>query len=524
MRKYHSCFQPLLASAAALLFLGSSCPLSFAAEFIPLGLLGSDGCIGPVEILEPTAALLAIAAILVALGGARFTRAALWAPMMAARPFLVALLLSAPALGQQFPLLHNFDDPSPTSNDFFGSAVALSEDYAVVGEYGHDLEDGDGLAHLFDPNSGELLRTLNAPGPSPPSRFGQAVAIYQDYLLVGHPTSGFRPGQAHLFDSGTGDLLHTFDDPTTSTGTMFFGRAVALSNKYAVVGGDRDSGRDFELDGQAHVFDVITGNYLHSFEDPTPQNEPGGGDRFGDSVAISGDYALVGDYVNDGDGGGQAHLFDLATGNFVHTFESPKPSPGNAFGQSVALLGEYALVGDPGLLGSVLGRAYLFNVTTGELLHAFDDPTMLTGSRFGESVALANEQLLIGARRARVNDSPSGGAYLYDIESGGLMNAYDDPTPSNVVGGEFFGGAVALSSSNALIGAERDSTLNHWAGQAHLFSTIIPEPRTATLVLLGMAAVVVRRWRVLAPHAPSSRQGSIPTVTTRDGWRTSTHS
>ena len=106
-------------------------------------------------------------------------------------------------------------------------------------------------------------------------------------------------------------------------------------------------------------------------------------DRFGISVALSGNYALVGAYLEDDAGGsnsGKAYIFDVTTGSLLHTLNNPNAydtSANDNFGYAVALSGNYALVGayledDAG--GADSGKAYIFDVTTGNLLHTLNNP------------------------------------------------------------------------------------------------------------------------------------------------------
>ena len=75
----------------------------------------------------------------------------------------------------------------------------------------------------------------------------------------------------------------------------YFGRAVAISNKFAIVGStyNDDYGPDT---GSAYIFDVITGNQIHKLM----PNDAASEDYFGYSVAISGNYAIVGSPNNNG--------------------------------------------------------------------------------------------------------------------------------------------------------------------------------------------------------------------------------
>src|SRR5262249_31011838 len=71
-------------------------------------------------------------------------------------------------------------------------------------------------------------------------------------------------------------------------------------------GDDPNGGADA---GAAYLFDATTGTYLRSFDNPVPA----AGDAFGVSVALAGDRAVVGAFQNNpASGAGAAYLFDLA--------------------------------------------------------------------------------------------------------------------------------------------------------------------------------------------------------------------
>ena len=168
-------------------------------------------------------------------------------------------------------LLRTFDDPTVTSEDQFGSSVALEGDRVLIGARGDDTQ-GDlvGQAHLFDASTGALLQTFDDPTVTSSDQFGISVALSGDLVLIGAPfddTQGNGVGQAHLFDAVTGALLQTFDDPTVTDGD-FFGRSVALSGDRVLIGASADDTQGTNV-GQAHLYDATTGNLLQTFDDPT---------------------------------------------------------------------------------------------------------------------------------------------------------------------------------------------------------------------------------------------------------------
>jgi len=370
-----------------------------------------------------------------------------------------------------------FNDPTPLPGAEFGT-VALDGNHVLIGAR------FVGQAHLFD-LTGNLLHTFDNPSVGGGGQFGQDIALDGNNVLIGalgDSTFGFNFGQAHLFDALTGNLLWTFNDPNATVNDRF-GTSVALNGNKALIGAPAGGGRP----GQAHLFDVLSGNLLRTFDDPTgiPDDDRCG--HFGSSVALDGNNVLIGVpgfcTIEPLHLVGQAHLFDALTGNLLHTFDDPTPGaprsiPGDQFGGQLALDGNKVLIGArfDDTHGENVGQAHLFDgdpqsPTFGDLLWTFDDPTPTTGDLFG-SVALDGNNILIGARDDDTNGTNVGQAHLFDGDPlsptfGNLLRTFNDPTPTT---SDIFGAQLAIEGNNVLIGAKRDDTNGTDAGQAHLFS------------------------------------------------------
>ena len=231
----------------------------------------------------------------------------------------------------------------------------------------------------FQGISPSLFFTLNNPNPygsSTDDYFGNAVALSGNYALVSayweDDAGGTYSGKAYIFDVTTGNLLHTLNNPNAygTSASDAFGNAVALSGNYALVSAKMEDDAGGTASGKAYIFDVTTGNLLHTLNNPNAY-DTSAGDRFGQAVAISGNYALVSAYGEDDAGGtdsGKAYIYDVTTGTLLHTLNNPNAydtSAGDQFGITVALSGNYALVGayledDAG--GTASGKAYIYQL------------------------------------------------------------------------------------------------------------------------------------------------------------------
>ena len=122
-----------------------------------------------------------------------------------------------------------------------------------------------------------------------------------------------------MFKINGDNTISPLDDrlrPDWFDGGYNFGFSVAIDGDYIVVGAYRDDGADNSKpnsSGAVYVFE-INGDDTISSLDPLRRNDLDGGDYFGSSVAISGDYIVVGAYGDDGagntkGGSGAAYVF-----------------------------------------------------------------------------------------------------------------------------------------------------------------------------------------------------------------------
>jgi len=152
-----------------------------------------------------------------------------------------------------------------------------------------------------------------------------------------------------------------------------FGRNVAISGNYAIVGAyqEDDAGGTGGDSGKAYIFNVTTGALVHTLNNPNAFGTSAS-DFFGWSVAISGNYAIVGAYGEDdagGGGSGKAYIFSTISGQLIQTINNPNAfgtSAGDFFAASVAISGNYAVVSayledDAG--GTESGKTYIYNLT-----------------------------------------------------------------------------------------------------------------------------------------------------------------
>src|SRR5213083_277673 len=344
----------------------------------------------------------------------------------------------------------------PRAGDIFGTAVAAVGARVLVGAPGDDagLVDG-GAAYLFSSRLEAVFRKrLSA------AAFGTSVATAGADLLVGAPGGGSGAGAVSRFDGATGGVLATLESP--APGHPGFGFSVAALGNNVVAGapflataGGGDVGAVYRFAGTALAGTLV---------DPTPL----GGDQFGFSIATVGTDVVVGVPLAGARDTGLAYLLDGPSGALRVTFQKPIPVAGDFFGAAVASEGDEVLVGAPldSKTAPKAGAAYLFRRDTATLERTFQSPAPAAGDLFGAAVALSGPRVVIGAPSAAGGGAEAGSVYVFDRASGNLLVTIPSPMPHR---GDQFGSAVAVAGENLLVGAELDDTGAPDTGAAYLF-------------------------------------------------------
>ncbi|MEZ4445154.1 MAG: hypothetical protein R3B72_39135 [Polyangiaceae bacterium] len=191
----------------------------------------------------------------------------------------------------------SLEPPHLTAGDGFGSAVALDgsrlvvgapgEDSAAVGVDGDPMGDGradSGAAYLFEATSGdfELRSYLKASNPGISDKFGRAVALHGDDVMVGafaegsfdagvggdgEDDSGFEVGAAYAFRLGaSGWQALAFLKAHNPDSGDWFGRSVAVHDGRFVAGGPQESSAEVGLAAAGDDDDAPDAGAVYLFE------------------------------------------------------------------------------------------------------------------------------------------------------------------------------------------------------------------------------------------------------------------
>jgi len=391
-------------------------------------------------------------------------------------------------------ILDNPNAYGTSANDYFGQSVAISGNYAIVAANYEDDAGGtsSGKVYIFNVSTGALLHTLdnpNAYGAVASDAFGNQVSISGNYAVVAavgeDDAGGINSGKVYIFDVTTGALVHTLNNPNAYGTSLldYFGQSVAISGNYTIVGAKFEDEAVRTNSGKAYIFDVSTGALVHTLNNPNAYGT-NDSDQFGESVAISGNYAVVG-AIGEGDAGGtssgKAYIFDVSTGALVHTLNNPNAygtSFQDGFGYQVSISGNYAVVAtqlEDDVGGTSSGKAYIFNVTTGALVHTLDNPNAYGTSlndNFGYSVAISGNYVVVCAyAEGDAGGASSGKVYIFDVTTGALLHTLDNPSAYGTSDSDLFGRSVAISGNYTIVSASlEDDAGGTNSGKAYIYN------------------------------------------------------
>jgi hypothetical protein len=250
--------------------------------------------------------------------------------------------------------------------DSFGSSVAIDGTTLVVGSPESDIAGRKtGSAYVFLFSAGwNLQQKLIASDGDIGDKIGSSVAVSGDTAVVGafrhSPAAGFNAGAAYVF-TRSGVAWTEQQELIASDGAPadLFGYSVAVSGNTAVIGSQQDDTAGGTNSGSAYVF--VRSGVTWTQQQKLTGSDAGESDFVGESVAVSGDTAVIGSDAS------AAYVFARSgvTWTEQKKLTSADVNPFDSFGTSVGLSGTTALVGarfaDTPTVSSA-GAAYVFTL------------------------------------------------------------------------------------------------------------------------------------------------------------------
>jgi len=414
--------------------------------------------------------------------------------------------LTVESSSQPFTQMNKIVANDRINNVEFGRAVAITNNYAVVGV---QLEDNDaggknpiqdaGAAYVYErgsDNKWKLVQKITASDRSQGANFGWSVAISGNTIVVGAAYERFdatgrneatNEGAAYVFERGSDGVWKQTQKLLSSdrdTGYDYFGTSVGIDGNIIVVGAPGHSRDSTERQegyvgdaGAVFVFEKRGNNWRRTYKLIAHDRQPGG-DNTGNSVAINGNYVIAGSWGNDFDasGGnrmeysGAAYIWErMDDGKWTRSQKlvASNRSPSDEFGFSVAIDGDNAVVGARNVTlnpkdennDGYSGEAYIFSRNeNGEWkeVEAIIPKDRKSGDNVGASVGVSGNYVIIGSPRGDGKKPYIGAVYIYWKNPQGKwvptqkINASDEGTYAN------FGERIAIHNGFIISGAHME--------------------------------------------------------------------
>ncbi len=360
--------------------------------------------------------------------------------------------------------------------DAFGWSVSFSDDTAVIGAWTDDNGSNSGSAYVFTRSGGVWTQQAKlVPGDGEArDYFGTAVAISDDTALIGargDDDNGSKSGSAYVFTRSGGVWTQQAKlMPGDGAKNDAFGFCVSISGDTAVIGANEDDDNG-NASGSAYVFTRSGGVWAEQ-----AKLLPADGaelDLFGWSASISGGTVVIGMIGHD-DNPGAAYVFTQNKGVWTQQtkFLPADGAVGDYFGFSVSVHGDTAVIGakfdDDN--GSDSGSAYVFTrsediwTQQAKLLPidgAADD-------KFGVSVSISGDRVVAGAYLDDDSDTDSGSVYVF-TRTGAVWTQRSKLVPVDGAVGDYFGFSVFICDDTVAIGAYRDDDNGGGSGSVYVF-------------------------------------------------------
>jgi hypothetical protein len=381
-------------------------------------------------------------------------------------------------------------------NANFGTSVGISNDMAIVGAPFKDAGAADsGAAYIFQrtaPDTWGISNRIAAPFAS--GKFGASVDISGDFAIAGAPLEDIggasQGGAAHIFhrtEPNTWALVNTvsaiFSGTNDSEQDANFGTSVAISDDLAIVGAPFKDAIASES-GAAYIFQRTvpdTWGISNRIESGNPFGNFAFG-KFGYSVDIDGNFAIVGAPLEDAGAtdSGAAYIFNSTgpdTWTLINTVTATPPEINEQFGTSVAIDGDFAIVGSPledeaGV--NEAGAAYIFKrnsaTNTWSISNRMVSSSPFLLGHFGTSVEIDGDIAIAGAPGENAGGAPQAGvAYIVQRTGPETWSVVERIFSGDPFLGGKLGTSVDIDGNSAIAGEPFKTEVAINAGAAHTF-------------------------------------------------------
>ncbi len=335
---------------------------------------------------------------------------------------------------------------------------------------------GQGQIKIHTAETGSLERTIVSPNSGDANYVGWGgsgkLSADATFLATVEYEGSGVPSNAliHIHNLTTGALVNTFTRAIASTdynGSEFnWGANIHLRGNYLLVSSSKGTAGGQTEAGSVQVYKTATGDWTDMALHGTVDNpSPAASDQWGDSISVLGEFALVGcpsKTVSSQANAGSVSVVHMENLTVVSTIDNPSPAEGDSFGSSVDFMTDYDHIaigceGDAEGAEDNSGAVYIYKTTAGD----WTDGSQVTrisnpnSNTFNAGDKFGSSVSSYGKYLAvAAKDEDNTAAPAPDYTSISLEATIANPTPA---GSDYFGYGVAISDSYYAISSVNDN-------------------------------------------------------------------
>jgi hypothetical protein len=344
-------------------------------------------------------------------------------------------------------------------SNYFGYSVSISGDYAIIGSHCDDSTRGSAYVFKRSGSSWSQEAKLVASDGAMGDFFGYSVSINGEYIAIGACEDDSTRGSTYVFvRSGTSWLQEAKLVASDGVGGDYFGFSVSINGNYTIIGAYQDD----SARGSAYVFKRSGSSW--SQEAKLVASDGSTEDYFGCSVSIDSDSVIIG-ALGDDLTSGSAYVFKCSGSSWSQEAKlvASDGSAEDYFSYSVSINGDYAIIGMP-QDDSLRGSVYVFmrSGTSWSEVAKLVASDGVSFDYFGGSVSICGDYVVIGALG---DNLVCGSAYVF-MRSGTSWSEVAKLVASDGSMDDYFGYSVSVCGDYAIIGAPNDDSSR---GSAYVF-------------------------------------------------------
>ncbi|MCG8698880.1 MAG: FG-GAP repeat protein, partial [Bacteroidales bacterium] len=376
----------------------------------------------------------------------------------------------------------------------FGTSVDIEGDYIIIGAASYS---SNGAAFIFKkPLDGWKDTTESATLLSSDLKFedyfGCAVAINEDYAVVGahsNADSGIYTGACYVFKKSETGWKDTTEIAKLSNSNAraysYFGWSVAISDSIIVVGARQANYGSNNNSGTAYLYKKPSTGWKDTTETAKLiSSDIGFYDYFGHDIAVSGNTVAVSclpERLIPDRKPGATYIFEEPATGWEDMTETAKLSSryndiNDYFGRSIDMNENTVVVGASA--ESNEGCVYVFNKPAGGWKNSTPSATLYAREEqkdnFFGAVALSGNTIIVGAGGNNRNGGRAGCVYLFEKTGSSWITSSETQKilPGRFWNGNYsssYGKSVAISGNTAVVGAP---WYNHKQGNAYILQKV----------------------------------------------------